>query len=233
MTSNQSQWPSSSTLMSGVSSFHSRTSRPGEFTAQRGRPGDLAAPAGVAEMDAQEDQAQGDDGQIEAPKSHRHRGHSHPHQGRYDACAGKPDPDRQRMAPGRLAAASSEVHRGACAHAHEEGVAQRHLTGHTGQQVEAEGGDSQDHQERHGPHPVAVTQEADHRDLIDDRQIEGQQEQHRHEQCAHHLLGPRRQQLRLLPVCGVQTGADRALLSVTPSGSRACRTARRAAPADR
>src|SRR5690606_24661081 len=67
----------------------------------------------------------------------------------------------------------------------------------TGQQVEAEGGDAEDQRLGHQPQPVAVAQEADERELVDDRKVERQQHGDDDEQRHPDPLRPRGQQARL------------------------------------
>ena len=94
-----------------------------------------------------------------------------------DAGARQPDPHRQLKAPRVGTRLAAEVGRRVGAGAHEEGVAERDLAGDPGEQVQPEGGDGEDHRLGGEADPVGVAEEADERELVDDRQVERQQHQ--------------------------------------------------------
>ena len=85
-------------------------------------------------------------------------------------------------------------------------MAERHLPGDAGEQVESERGDREDHGLRGDAEPVGVAEVADERDLIDDRQAERQQHGEDGEQRHRHALRPCRQHRRLRAVAGVEIG---------------------------
>ena len=145
--SNHSQCPSSAKSMTGSSSFHNLNSSGGKLRPTSAPPGDLREH--LRQVDADEHQADGDDAEVQPAEADGGRRDDDPDQRGADAGAGQPDPHRQAEAPQvRRARLAAEDDRRVGADAHEEGVAERHLAGDAGEQVEPERGDGEDHRLR-------------------------------------------------------------------------------------
>ena len=114
-----------------------------EVPADLGRAGDLREDPG--EMDADEHEPDRDDAEVQAADAHGRRPDEQTDRRRADAGSRQPDPDREPETPGAAAFLAADHGCRIGADAHEEGVAQGDLPGDTGEQVEPEGGDDEDH----------------------------------------------------------------------------------------
>ena len=161
------------------------------------------------------------DTEIEPTHADRRRGDEDADECGDEAGTRQPDPHRQAVAPLLALRLATEEDGGVGADAHEEGVTQRHLTGDAGEQVEAEGGDGEDHRLGGEPQPVGVAEESEERQLVDHGQVEREQYHHRGERRHGDPLRPGRQQTGLGRVARVQvrTSAHRQtrLISLVPN----------------
>ena len=155
-------------------------------------------------MDADEHEPDRDDAEIQAADAHGRRPDEQTDRRRADAGGRQPDPDREPEPPGAPAFLAADHGGRVGADAHEEGVAEGDLPGDTGEQVEPEGGDDEDHRLGDDAQPVGVAEVADERDLVDHRQVERQQHGEDHEDGRGDPLGPRRQDRRFRLVVRVQ-----------------------------
>jgi len=166
--------------MIGVSSLHSPPQpkvEPLELTSERRWARDLAPPRRVAEVDANKNKPEGDDREVQTSQPNCDGRDDHTHKCSHYPGSGQPDPDRQAVAPDLAVGLAAEVHGGTGTNAHEECVTERDLPTDPGQNVEAERGHGQNQHEADDPEPLLVAQETNNRNLVDNGQVEGHQEQ--------------------------------------------------------
>ena len=183
----------------------------GKFAPEAGITRQPFARVRVGEVDPDEDQAERDDGEVEAAQPHRDRGHEDADERGADARAREPDPDRQAQPPHRAGALAAEHRTRVRADAHEEGDARATTWPATPvSRLSPSAAMAKTRRHGHRAHPVAVAQEPDERDLVDDRQVEGHQEE---DATANRPIATfcvqRREDLVLLLVGGLQAGAVR------------------------
>ena len=158
-------------------------------------------------MESNENQTESHDAQIEAPYSHCCRCNRYADKCGYDTGGRKPYPHRKAPSPEIGRRLPPDQNSGVGANTTKEGVTDRNLASQTHENVQTQGSNGKAQRSVDKPKPNVVTQEANERDLINDRKIKGHQHEDQQEKTQGDFLGESGHELRLTLIGGIQVRA--------------------------